>query len=33
VILVITIGGMYVLAHPEKFDTFVNWMLGRHLTR
>ena len=29
VILVIAIGGMYVLSHPEKFDAFLNWMIGR----
>jgi hypothetical protein len=30
VILVIAIGGMYVLSHPEKVDAFLNWMIGRH---
>jgi hypothetical protein len=29
VILSIVIGGMYVMSEPEKFDLFLNWMLGR----
>jgi hypothetical protein len=29
VILVITVGGMYLLDHPEKFDALLNWMLHR----
>jgi hypothetical protein len=29
VILVITLGGMYLLDHPEKFDALLNWMLHR----
>jgi hypothetical protein len=29
VILVITVGGMYLLDHPEKFDALLNWMLYR----
>ena len=29
VILFIAVGGMYVLSEPEKFDLFLNWMLGR----
>jgi hypothetical protein len=30
VILVIAIGGMYVLSNPAKIDAFLNWMAGRH---
>ena len=30
VILVIVVGGMYVLSNPDKFDAFLNWMVGRH---
>ena len=29
-ILVIAVGGMYVLANSDKFDAFLNWMVGRH---
>jgi hypothetical protein len=29
VILVIAVGGMYVLSNPAKFDAFLNWMRGR----
>jgi hypothetical protein len=30
VILVIVLGGMYILSSPEKVDAFLNWMLGRN---
>jgi hypothetical protein len=29
-ILVLALGGMYVLMHPEKFDAFMNWSIGHH---
>ena len=29
-ILVIAVGGMYVLSNPAKFDAFLSWMVGRH---
>jgi hypothetical protein len=29
-ILALALGGMYVLVHPEKFDAFLNWTIGRH---
>lgn len=29
-ILALALGGMYVLAHPEKFDAFLNWTIGKH---
>jgi hypothetical protein len=29
IILLITVAGIYVLEHPEKFDAFLNWMSGR----
>jgi hypothetical protein len=29
-IFVIVLAGMYVLDHPEKVDTFLNWLLRRH---
>lgn len=29
VILVIAVGGMYVLSNPEKLDAFLNWVIGR----
>jgi hypothetical protein len=29
-ILGLALGGMYVLAHPEKFDAFMNWTIGHH---
>ena len=32
VICVVTIGGLYVLSHPEKIDAFLNWMIDRPLT-
>jgi hypothetical protein len=28
--LVLALGGMYVLMHPEKFDAFMNWSIGHH---
>jgi hypothetical protein len=30
IVLVIAVGGMYVLDHPEKFDAFLNWAIGHH---
>jgi hypothetical protein len=29
-ILALALGAMYVLAHPEKFDAFMNWTIGQH---
>ena len=29
-IFVIVLAGMYVLDHPEKVDTFLDWILRRH---
>jgi hypothetical protein len=29
-ILALALGAMYVLVHPEKFDAFMNWTIGRH---
>jgi len=29
-ILLITIGGLYILSHPEKIDALLDWMIGRH---
>ena len=29
VILVIAVGGMYVLSNPAKVDAFLSWMVGR----
>jgi hypothetical protein len=33
IILVIAVGGMYILDHPEKFDAFLRWAIGRHVQR
>ena len=29
-ILGLALGGMYILANPEKFDAFMNWTIGHH---
>jgi hypothetical protein len=30
VILIIALGGMYILDHPEKFDEFLHWTIGHY---
>jgi hypothetical protein len=28
IILIIALGALYVSEHPEKFDAFMNWLIG-----